>query len=280
VGQVVSQGQRLFSVNGSPVVLLYGSVPAWRSLSRGLSGPDVAELNADLVALDDATNAQIATGSDEFTSATETAVDAFQAHLGVAQTGSVALGQVDFLPTAVRVTTVSATLGGSTSGGQQVLEASSTARLVTITLDASQLSEIKVGDAVTITLPDGQDTPGAITAVGTTATAAPSNGPPGSGPSGPPTVQVTVTPSDPAATGTVDQAPVTVGVTIAAVGPSLGVPVAALTTSIGHPAVDVVESNGAHHLVPVSVGIVDDANGRVEVSGAGLAAGQRVVVPA
>ena len=28
VGQVVSQGQRLYSVDGSPVVLLYGTTPA------------------------------------------------------------------------------------------------------------------------------------------------------------------------------------------------------------------------------------------------------------
>ena len=51
VGQVVSQGQVLYQVSGAPVVLLYGSTPAYRTLSSGLTGPDVQELNYDLVAL-------------------------------------------------------------------------------------------------------------------------------------------------------------------------------------------------------------------------------------
>src|SRR5215469_15459961 len=50
-GQVVRQGQALYQVSGSPVVMLYGSVPAYRGLSEGLTGPDVTELNADLVTL-------------------------------------------------------------------------------------------------------------------------------------------------------------------------------------------------------------------------------------
>src|SRR5258708_40112129 len=51
-GQVISQGQVLYRVdNGSPVVLLYGKVPAWRTMQEGLTGEDVRQLNHDLVAL-------------------------------------------------------------------------------------------------------------------------------------------------------------------------------------------------------------------------------------
>jgi len=50
-GQVISQGQVLYRVNDSPVGLLYGTTPVYRSLSAGASGADVVELNADLVAL-------------------------------------------------------------------------------------------------------------------------------------------------------------------------------------------------------------------------------------
>jgi len=57
VGQVIFQGHVLYRVNDSPVVLLHGSTPAYRTLSAGASGPDVAELNADLVALGYATRA-------------------------------------------------------------------------------------------------------------------------------------------------------------------------------------------------------------------------------
>src|SRR5581483_10135484 len=50
-GQVIRQGHALYRTgNGSPVVLLYGSVPAWRSLEEGVTGEDVTQLNHDLVA--------------------------------------------------------------------------------------------------------------------------------------------------------------------------------------------------------------------------------------
>ncbi len=56
IGQVVSEGQVLYDVNGSPVVLLDGTTPAYRTLSEGAtdsatSGADVGNLNYDLVAL-------------------------------------------------------------------------------------------------------------------------------------------------------------------------------------------------------------------------------------
>ena len=49
-GQVIRQGQALYEVdNGVPVVLLYGSIPAWRTLDEGVTGGDVSQLNHDLV---------------------------------------------------------------------------------------------------------------------------------------------------------------------------------------------------------------------------------------
>jgi hypothetical protein len=41
----------------------------------------------------------------------------------------------------------------------------------------------------------------------------------------------------------------------------------------------VVAGDGTHHLVRVSPGLFDDAAGMVQVSGSGVATGQRVVVP-
>ncbi|MBO0694248.1 MAG: HlyD family secretion protein, partial [Acidimicrobiaceae bacterium] len=166
----MSEGHGLYSVNGSPVVLLYGSTPAYRTLSEGDTGADVAELNADLVALGDATPSQLDPGSDSFSAATATAVKQLQAHLGVTQTGALALGQAVFLPTSARVTTVSATLGAPISYGAPVLQATSTTRAVQVPLDASQQSDVAVGDKVTITLPNNQTTPGVVSSVGTVAT--------------------------------------------------------------------------------------------------------------
>ena len=79
VGQVISQGHVLYRVNDRPVVLLHGSTPAYRTLSAGATGPDVAELNADLVALGYATPAQLQPTSASFGSATTTAVEKLQA---------------------------------------------------------------------------------------------------------------------------------------------------------------------------------------------------------
>lgn len=281
VGQVIGQGQVLYRVDGNPVVLLYGSTPAYRSLAEGASasavtGTDVAELNADLVALRYATTAEIPAGSDEFSWWTKQAVEKLQASLGITQNGTLALGQVVFLPTAARVTATSATLGAPAGPGQPVLSATSTVRQVTIDLDAAQQSEIKVGNKVTITLPDGTTTPGVVSSVGTVATT-----PSGSGANSTPTVTVEVTPTNPAATGSLDQAPVQVSITTASANNALVVPVNALMAlSGGGYAVETADPDGVHHLVDVSLGIFDDAAGLVQVTGSGLAAGQRVVVPA
>jgi HlyD family secretion protein/putative peptidoglycan binding protein len=297
VGHVVRQGQVLYRVDGNPVVLLYGRTPAYRTLSEGTTGADVAELNADLAALGYATSAELDPSSDVFDSATALALEKLQAALGVTQTGTLALDQAVFLPTAARVTTVSATLGASTAPGQTVLEATSTTRQVTIDLDAAQQSEVKAGDRVTITLPDNSTTPGVISSVGTVASSSSgssgssgsssnssssgSNGSSSSGSGSTPTVTVEVTLTDPAATGRMDQAPVEVSITTATVTDALVVPVdALLALSGGGYAVEVADPGGARHLVDVTPGIFDDAYGLVQVSGSGLAAGQRVVVPA
>ncbi|HEV7452930.1 MAG TPA: HlyD family efflux transporter periplasmic adaptor subunit, partial [Pseudonocardiaceae bacterium] len=296
LGRVISQGHVLYRVNDRPVVLLRGSTPAYRTLSAGVSGPDVAELNADLVALGYATRAQLHPRSAFFGAATTAAVEKLQAALGVARNGSLALGRVVFEPTAVRVTSVSAQLGGRTQPGQTVMQATSTVRLVQIALAASQQTEVAVGNKVTITLPNNRTTPGVVSSVARVATCRSSSGPGGSsssasapgtdscssGGSGSstPTIAVDVTFSDPAATGTWDQAPVQVGITTASVPNALTVPVAALLAqSGGGYAVEVVGAREGNHLVPVSLGLFDDAEGLVQVTGSGLAAGQKVVVP-
>jgi hypothetical protein len=298
IGEVISQGQVLYRVDESPVVLLYGSTPAYRSLSAGAAGSDVAELNADLVALSYATSAQLSPTSSVFGSATATALEKLQAALGVTQNGTLSLGQAVFEPTAVRVTALSAPLGGSAQTGQTVIQGSSTTRQVQMALDASRQTDVAVGDKVIITLPNNQTTPGVISSVGTVATCPSSSGPSGSssssaapgtdtcssGSSGSntnPSITVDVTPSDPTATGTWDKAPVHLTITSASVPGVLVVPVTALLAqSGGGYSVEVVDPEGTHHLVAVSLGLFDDTDGLVQVTGSELAAGQEVVVPA
>jgi multidrug efflux pump subunit AcrA (membrane-fusion protein) len=276
VGDVVRRGQALYGVNGTPATLLYGAVTPWRAFAAGMSpGPDVAALNANLEAL----GYGHGLGGDSFTGGTSTAVEAFQSARGLPQTGALALGSVIFEPGPVRVTSVTPTAGSAVQAGP-VLGITSLRRVVTIALDAAQQSSVAVGDPVLITLPDNSTTPGKVTYVGTVATVPSSNGQDNGGGSTTPTIEVDVTPTHPAATGRLDQAPVNVSIVTGSVRNALVVPVnALLALASGGYAVEIA-SGGGRHLVAVQLGLFDDADGLVQITGAGLSPGQRVVVPA
>jgi len=289
VGQTISQGEALYAVDGISVPLFYGAVTPWRAFQLGMSdGPDVGELTANLVALGFGNGLR---RNDHFSSATRAAVERWQASIGAAQTGGVRLGDCHFEPGQVVVTDVTPVAGGPVQPGGPILKVASTARQVVVNLDAALQTDVRVGDPVVVTLPGNRTTPGTVSYVGSVATTSsgqggsgasasgsPSGGAPGS--PGSPTVEVDVRLADPSATGTLDQAPVQVSITTATVNNALVVPVSALlATSGGGDAVEVVTANGSHLLVPVTLGLFDDADGLVQVSGAGLAAGQRVVVP-
>ena len=285
-GQVVRQGQVLYRVSGIPVVLLYGPVPAYRDLAEGMTGPDVAELNADLVHLRYATAAQLGPRSDwnYFSAETAYALEALQAHLAVTQTGTLALDQAVFLPSAALITGpgTDTVPGGTATPGSVVLTASSTTPVVTIALDPAQQTEVKDGEQVSITLPDGATTPGVVSQVAAVATAPGSSDNPSSSESdSSATIAVQVALSDPKAAGSLNQAPVEVTITTSSVADALVVPVdALLAQASGGYAVEVIGAANHHHLVAVSLGLFDDAAGLVQVTGTGLAAGQHVVVPA
>jgi hypothetical protein len=272
-GHVVRQGHALYRTgNGSPVVLLYGSVPDWRSLAQGVTGADVAQLNHDLVALGYANRPGIAAaGWDYYSPETAYAVQRLEEHLGVSSPpGSLSSGQVVFEPGALRVTRVTGSLGDPASG--PVLTATSDRHVVTVPLDASDQSEVTAGDRVTVTLPNGAMTPGTVSSMGKVATTSTS----GQGPAT--TIPVQVKLAHPGAAGSLDQAPVTVNITTATARNALVVPVSALVArSPGGYAVEVAGPGNTRHWVPVRPGIFDDASDLVQVTGA-LTPGQRVVV--
>jgi peptidoglycan hydrolase-like protein with peptidoglycan-binding domain len=279
VGQLVRSGEVLYEVTEAPVVLFYGDTPAHRALSKGMSGSDVSELNANLVALGYATGEQLDWAPEYFSSETKYALERLQEALEVKQTGYLPLGQAVFLPRALRITKVMATLGAQVPPGGIVTLASSTKRQVLLHLSASQQSAVRKGDRVTITLPDGSTTPGVVSSIGTVAST-PSGKVGEGGEESAPTIEVSVAPSDPSATGHLDQAPVTVSIATASVPNALVVPVDALLALAGGGyAVEVLEGR-VHRLVAATLGLFDDAEGLVQVSGHGLFAGQRVVVPA
>ena len=284
VGNMVRQGQALYQVDGQPVALLYGHVPAWRALSAGMTGADVRELNTTLVRLGYARAAALGprAGWDYFGAGTAYALERFQAHLGITSpTGSLALGQAVFLPSAVKITAWATAVapGVAATAGAALMTATSDSPVVTIALDTAQQAEVKAGDTVSVTLPSGTITPGVVTSIGTVTST--------NATTGATTITVLVALKHQAVARHLSSAPVTVSITTGVVRNALVVPVTALLAQPaqgpgeagGGYAVEVAGAGG-HHLVPVSVGMIDNAAGLVQVTGGRLAVGQRVVVPA
>ena len=116
VGQLIKPGGTLFRVNGEPVTLMNGSTPAFRALAPSdTPGADVLQLNRNLVAL--GFNPDGIVVDDIWQAATTAGVDLFQASLGETETGTLALGQVVFMPGSQLISTVDLTLGSTGGGG-------------------------------------------------------------------------------------------------------------------------------------------------------------------
>jgi hypothetical protein len=157
-----------------------------------------------------------------------------------------------------------------------------------VALDADRQAEVRQGDRVTVTMPDGTTTTsGRVTAVSRVASFANGQGQgqgqgqeAGGGQSGPATISVTVSLDHPGVAGSLDQAPVQVTITTQVHRHVLTAPITAL---LAHPGggYDVwVVSGASRHRVPVRTGLFDDSGGIVEISGPGVAAGMLVEVPA
>jgi peptidoglycan hydrolase-like protein with peptidoglycan-binding domain len=275
-GAVLTRGQVVYRVDGRPIPLFYGDTPEWRQLSAGVAdGADSYELQANLIALGVAPS--VLRADNTFDWFTAQAVRSWQASLGLPQTGIVRPGDVVYMPGAIRVTAVEPAVGMFAQPGQPVLQATSTQHTVIVQLNVALESLVKVGNAVTVSLPDGKTTAaGTVSAIGTVATAPSSgnqNGPPQEA-----TVTVTIALTDPAAGGTLDLAPVSVGIAGDLHRSVLAVPITALLAQPdGKYAVEVV-ANGRRTPVIVTTGLFDD-RGLVEVTSTELHEGMLVEVP-
>jgi hypothetical protein len=274
-GDRVDCGDVLYRVNDNPVLLLCGSTPAYRSLSKGKSGPDVTELNANLVDLGYATRTQLGLSSDSFSSATASALEKLQSKLGEHQTGSLLLGQAVFLPERVRVAAVPGELGATAQPGARVLYATSDTIEVQLALDPSQRGEVQAGDRADITLPGNRSVMGRVDRLGRVAVI-----PAGQNTSAAEaTIPAYIRLDHAEQAAGLDKAPVQVSITTRGVESALSVPVTAIVgRSGGGFAVDAVRGGGRRELVAVKLGLFDTAGGRVQVEGA-LRVGDRVVVP-
>jgi peptidoglycan hydrolase-like protein with peptidoglycan-binding domain len=276
-GGKVGCGGVLYRVDDRPVVLLCGTVPAYRALHVGLKGRDVRQLNRNLHQLGYDTDAhvRIDPGDSDFTSKTEQALRVFQRKKDVRVTGGLATGDAVFLPVAVRIAKVTGQVGGSAEPGAPVLSATSDTLQVQVNLDPSQQGEVKKGDRAQIALPGNTPVTGRVTGFGRVAQT-----PAGQGSqAADATIPTFISLDKPAKARGLDQAPVQVDITTKGVERALSVPVTALVgKSGGGFAVEAVRAGERRELVAVKLGLFDTGGGRVQVEG-DLHAGDSVVVP-
>jgi peptidoglycan hydrolase-like protein with peptidoglycan-binding domain len=314
-GQTISNGEKLAEIDGEPLFALAGRVPAWRDITPGESGPDVAELQKALASLG------YYAGGDTpglFGTATQDAVSLYYEHLGYtpSATGGVPMTDVLFLPSLpVKVIAVNGAKGQQP--GQPFLELAARGSLaLTGELPPQYAGQVKTGlkvkifDEVTGIHAAGTvayvGTPTTITPVGaivnvgggaasasaaesagsgstgsgTTGTSGSGNSGSATNPGGTPFIPLTVNPSKPLPAALNGENVLVTVATGRTEGPVLTVPVAAIvTTGSGTSYVTVAGADGKQTQVPVTPGISE--NGYVQVTPAAghkLAAGDRVVV--
>lgn len=295
VGELIKPGRPLYDVNGQPVILMNGTTPAYRELTSGDSdGHDILQLNRNLVKL--GFNPDRIVLDDAWQPATTAGVEALQAALGEARSGSLGLGQVVFLPGDQIVSAVQAGLGSTGGGGAgdpsstgalasasgagsgasaaPVLQTTSARLVVTVDLDTSRQSEARVGEPVRVQMPDGGTVGGVVTAV--SAVAASSSGSSssaGSSSSGQATIPVTIRLKGHVSGARLDQAPVSVNFAQAVAKNVLSVPVTALVATPGDKYA-LQRARAPYRLIPVTTGLF--AAGYVQVSGPRIHDGLRV----
>jgi peptidoglycan hydrolase-like protein with peptidoglycan-binding domain len=274
VGEVVGRGRPLYAVNGRPVLLMYGTVPAYRTLEEGVGdGEDVEQLERNLVALGYDPGAT----DGEWTWETAEAVRAWQEDVGVKVTGEVGLGRVAFLPGPQRITQLEATLGEALGGGggaspsTPVMRTSSTRRIVRVELEADQGSIAHRGQPVRVVLPGGEEDPGKVSGIVTVESSGEGEGSGGETEAG---LEVTIAVTGKHRIPALDGATVSVLFTQRVRKDVLSVPLTALLAiGGGRFAVDVLEG-GSRRRIVVTPGLA--ADGYLEVAGKGLRAGMSV----
>jgi peptidoglycan hydrolase-like protein with peptidoglycan-binding domain len=263
-GDTVTRGRSLMSIDAKATAwVLYGTIPMYRDLGPGMTdGRDVRQLEANLKAL----GYDPGTVDNDWTSATTDAVEEFQDDRGLTEDGTISRSEIVVSDGPARVGEHKAEVGDPVQSGGPVTGLTSTTPVVTAKLDAGLAADVRRGDRVRITLPDGSEVGGRVTRVGTVAAAGQEDAAP--------TVELRVA-LNTRRHGRLDGAPVSISLETGRTKDALAVPVTALVATA--PGRYSVELAGSRRLVPVTLGSFADE--WVEISGAGITPGTRVVVP-
>jgi hypothetical protein len=195
------------------------------------------------------------------------AIKKWQDKVGMDPTGVLAPGQVVVMAGPVRVNSVSAQLGDPVA--EELLTVTATTKVVTMPVEAGEVSRISTGMPVTVVRPDGKEVPATVASVSTTVTG---GGQDQAQTNGPPKVEVVVTPVDQQAVVDLDSAAVQVSVTGDVHKGVLAVPVAALV-ALREGGYAVQLTDGTYR--PVTTGMF--SRELVEISGDGVTEGMTVV---
>ena len=270
-GTVIHAGDRLYEIGDDSAYLMRGSIPAWRAFEPDMSkGSDVQQLQSALQAMGYFSLEPDGT----FGWWTTKAIKAWQKDVGLEQNGTLPLGRIVFATDDLRVGSIKSRVGDRAASDGELYDVTSTAQVVEVNIKLADQQLGVVGNKVTLHLPGAVDTTGTISSVG------PPTEKSGSGDSKEKerVIPVTIVPDDASVTADFQEVSVTVGLPSEKRENVLSVPVGALVAlSPEQFGVEVVQDDNTTQRIPVTTGLF--AAGRVEVSGEGLAEGQRVVVP-
>ncbi|MFI9259277.1 peptidoglycan-binding protein [Streptomyces sioyaensis] len=274
-GRTVSLGQPLYERDARPVVLLYGTTPMFRAMKAGDRGPDVLQLERNLRDLGFGSRLYV---DARYDTATEAAVKAWQKSLGLTDAnGKVGKGDIVFQRGPVRVVAADAALADAVGPSDKVLTVASTKPVVRASLDAVDRALAANGTKVEIAMPSGGTRRGKVTGVATPGSADSAEGA-ASGGSGAPSgedVEVEITLDGSAKPQQKDQqGTLSVKFVSESRKDVLTVPVEAVVAlREGGYGLEVVQG-ATSRMVQVETGL--SADGRIEVSGSGLAEGMKV----
>jgi peptidoglycan hydrolase-like protein with peptidoglycan-binding domain len=114
-GTTLEQGDILMRVDDEPVAVLYGDVPAYRSMRRNGEGTDIEQLETALVALGFDPDGEMSVDG-EFTWLTQELVTDWQESIGAPEDGRVDLGEVLFVPGPFTIDTLTVDVGSQVGG--------------------------------------------------------------------------------------------------------------------------------------------------------------------
>jgi peptidoglycan hydrolase-like protein with peptidoglycan-binding domain len=262
VGTILGAGKELYRVDDRPVIAFEGELPQWREFADGMTdGEDIRQLERNLADWGYLKEPPTA----HFDSATTRAIKAWQKATGQERTGTIGVGDLEFTTGSFIVSSQSAHVGDKSGG--PLYETKRDEKVVLVDLPVgSPLA--KVGTKVDLSFPNGGRSAGEVASVGAATI----------GKDGKTTVPTRIRISDKASTGDLTDASVSVEFVSEVKENVLSVPVLALGAAGGGGfVVEVVGKDGTTRAVPVKTGLF--AGDRVEISGDGIAAGQKVVVP-